>query len=62
MVDSLIIMLTNFPDIGRRSLKFKTVRQSRIDKYRKMYYRKEGNKLIIIYFHDDRLKSKLNPF
>lgn len=55
-------MLTNFPDIGRRSLKFKTVRQSRIDKYRKMYYRKEGNKLIIIYFHDDRLKSKLNPF
>jgi len=54
-VDALINILQAFPDIGRRSEKYKTVRQCRVDKYRKMFYRKEGSSLIIIIFQDDRM-------
>jgi plasmid stabilization system protein ParE len=61
-VDSLISMLQTFPDIGRRSKKFKPVRQCRIDKYRKMYYSKTKFTLIIIYFHDDRKNPSTNSY
>ena len=61
-VDDLIEKLNKYPEIGRRTKKKKTVRQYRVDKYRKMYYRKYGNKLIIVYFFDDRWNPKANPF
>jgi len=59
---SLIEKLKNYPEIGRRSKKKKTVRQYRIDKYRKLYYRKYGKKLIIVYLFDDRWNPKTNPY
>ena len=61
-VDELIEKLNKYPEIGRRSKTKKTVRQYRVDKYRKMYYRKYGKKLIIVYFFDDRWNPKINPF
>jgi len=61
-VDSLISMLQTFPDIGRRLKKIKSVRQCRIDKYRKMYYSKTKSTLIIIYFHDDRKNPSTNSY
>lgn len=54
-VDSLISMLITFPDIGRRSEKFITVRQCRIDKYRKLYYRRENKTLFLLMIQDDRI-------
>ena len=61
-VEDLIERINRFPEMGRRTKKKKTVRQYRIDKYRKMYYRKYGKKLIIVYFFDDRWNPKTNPF
>ena len=61
-VDDLIEKLNKYPEIGRRTKRKKTVRQYRVDKYRKMYYRKYGKKLIIVYFFDDRWNPKTNPF
>lgn len=43
-VDDLIEKLNKYPEIGRRTKRKKTVRQYRVDKYRKMYYRKYGKK------------------
>lgn len=61
-VYSLIDKLKKYPEIGRRSIRRKTVRQYRIDKYRKLYYRKYGKKLIIVYVFDDRWNPMTNPF
>lgn len=61
-VDDLIEKLNKYPEIGRRTKKKKTVRQYRIDKYRKLYYRKHGKKLIIVYFFDDRWNPTTNPY
>ncbi len=61
-VDELIEKLNKYPEIGRRTKKKKTVRQYKIDKYRKLYYRKYGKKLIIVYIFDDRQDPKNNPF
>lgn len=61
-VYSLIDKLKKYPEIGRRSRRRKTVRQYRIDKYRKLYYRKYGKKLIIVYVFDDRWNPMTNPF
>lgn len=58
-VDHLIELLKRFPEIGRRSEKYKPVRQCKIDKYRNIYYRTDGDVLIIVYFHDTIMKDDM---
>ena len=60
-VDNLIEKLLRYPEIGRKS-KRKTVRQHRIDKYNKLYYRKNGSRLTIVFIFDDRQDPNSNPY
>ena len=61
-VFALIEKLRRYPEIGRRTKIKKTVRQYKVDKSRKLYYRKYGRKLIIVHFFDERRNPKLNPY
>ena len=61
-VDDLIEKLNKHPEIGRRTKNKKTVRQYRIDKYNKVYYRKYGKKLLIVYIFDERQNPDSNPY
>lgn len=61
-VDELISKLNKYPEIGRRTKNKKTVRQYKIDKHRKLYYRKAGKKLVIVFLFDERFNPKDNPF
>lgn len=57
-----IEMLSRYPEVGRKSKKKKTVRMFPIDKYRNLYYRIEGRKLIIVYLFDARQYPDQNPY
>ncbi len=61
-LDDLIEKLFKHPEIGRKTKKWKTVRQYRIDKYKKLYYRIHGQKLIVVFLSDDRQNPKFNPY
>ncbi len=61
-VDGLIEKLTKYPEIGRRTKNKKTIRQYRIDKYKKLYYRQQGKSLVIVYIFDDCQNPASNPF
>ena len=61
-LNKLIEKINNYPEIGRRSKTKKTVRQYKIDKFRNLYYRKYGKKLIIVYIFDSRQNPKSNPY
>jgi len=61
-VDNLIEKLIKHPDIGRKATKTKTIRHYKIDKYRRMYYRKHGKKLTIVFIFDDRRNPDNNPY
>jgi len=61
-VDDLIEQLYKYPEIGRKATKFKTIRQYKIDKYRRMYYRKQGRKLTVVFIFDERRNPDLNPY
>lgn len=58
----LIEKVNRYPEIGRRTKNRKTTRQYKIDKHRKLYYRKYGNKLLIVYIFDDRRNPSSNPY
>lgn len=60
--DDLIEKINRYPEIGRRTKSKTTIRQYRIDKYRKLYYRKYGRKLIIVLVFDERRNPRNNPF
>jgi len=61
-LDDLIEKLFKHPEIGRKTKKWKTVRQYQIDKYKRMYYRIHGRKLIIVFLFDERQNPKSNPY
>lgn len=61
-VDDLIHKLCKYPEIGRKTKKYKTVRQYKIDNFKRLYYRFSGKKLIIVYFFDDRQNPEINPY
>ena len=61
-LDDLIEKLNKHPEIGRRTRNKKTVRQYRIDKNRKLYYRKYGKKLLIVFIFDERQNPNSNPY
>ena len=61
-IDDLIEKLNKHPEIGRRTKAKKTVRQYKIDKYNKLYYRKYGKKLLIVYIFDERQNPGSNPY
>jgi plasmid stabilization system protein ParE len=55
-------LLKKQPFIGRPSPKAKTIREIRIDKHRKMYYRVKGTVIHISTFFDTRQNPKKSPF
>lgn len=55
-------ILRKYPEMGRKSKKRKTVRQIKVDKYRKMFYRLHGRKLYVCYFFDTRQDPDKNPY
>ncbi len=61
-LDDLIEKLNKYPEIGRRTKNKKTVRQYRIDKFKKIYYKKSGRKLVIVFIFDERQNPKSNPY
>lgn len=61
-IDDLIEKLNKHPEIGNRTKRKKTVRQYKIDKYNKLYYRKYGKKLLIVYIFDQRQNPDSNPY
>ena len=61
-IDDLIEKLNKYPEIGRRTKTKRTVRQYRIDKNRKLYYRRHGRQFIIVFIFDDRQNPNFNPY
>lgn len=61
-IDDLIEKLFKHPDIGRKVTKTKTIRHYRIDKHKRMYYRKHGKKLTIVFIFDDRRNPDDTPY
>ncbi len=61
-LDNLIEKLNKHPEIGRRTKNKKTVKQYKIDDYNKLYYRKYGRKLLIIYIFGERQNPHSNPY
>jgi len=61
-IDNLIEKLNKYPEIGRRTKNKKTVRQYRIDKFKKIYYKKSGRKLVIVFIFDERQNPESNPY
>ena len=49
-----IALISKYPEYGRLSKNKKTIRELRIDKNSKMYYRNHGNTIFIVYFFDMR--------
>ncbi|HRD80314.1 MAG: type II toxin-antitoxin system RelE/ParE family toxin [Saprospiraceae bacterium] len=54
--------LRHYPEAGRPSRSKKTVRGINVDKYRKLYYRLHGRRLIIVYLFDSRRNPDYNPY
>ena len=61
-VAALIEKINKYPEIGRQSKTKRTIRQFRIDKNKRLYYRIHGNKLVIVFIFDDRQKPSTNPY
>ena len=61
-VFSKIDRLKEYPNIGRQSKKFKTVRLINIDAKRQMAYRVKGKTMYISNFWDMRQDPKNRPF
>ena len=55
-------ILKRYPEIGRKSRKRKTIRMVRVDKYRQLFYRIKGKKLIVVFFFDGRQHPDKNPY
>ena len=62
LVYDKIDMLKKYPEMGRPAAKTKTVRFVKIDKYRRIYYRKNGTTLHIVWFFDTRQDPTKNPY
>jgi plasmid stabilization system protein ParE len=54
-------ILSRYPEIGRKSKKNKNIQFHKIDKNRDLYYRVDGEKLIIVYIFDTRQNPEKNP-
>ena len=61
-IDKKFDILSKQPLIGRHSEKYKNVRCVLITPHNKMYYRIEGNKVIIINLFDTRSDPEKNPY
>ena len=62
LVYDKIDILKKYPEMGRPATKTKTVRFVKVDKNRRMYYRKNGNTLHIVWFFDTRQDPAKNPY
>lgn len=55
-------LLKKYPEAGRPSKKKKTARFVLIGKHHRMFYRKQGQKIIISYFFDTRQHPSKSSF
>ena len=62
LVYDKIDVLKKYPEMGRRAAKTKTVRFVKVDKNRRMYYRKNGTTLHIVWFFDTRQDPAKNLY
>ena len=62
LVYDKIDVLKKYPEMGRRAPNTKTIRFIKIDKNRRMYYRKHGTTLYIVWFFDTRQDPSKNPY
>jgi plasmid stabilization system protein ParE len=62
LVYAKIDKIKKYPEIGRLAPKAKTIRFINIDKKRRMYYRKQGSILYIVWFFDTRQNPDKNPY
>lgn len=54
--------LSRFPDKGMRSKIFPEVRHLKVSKYNRLYYKIEGNDVLVLYLFDMRQDPKKDPF
>ncbi len=62
LVYAKIDKIKKYPEIGRLAPKTKNIRFINIDKKRRMYYRKQGSILHIVWFFDTRQNPDKNPY
>jgi plasmid stabilization system protein ParE len=62
LVYDKIDFLVKYPEVGRKSPKFKTVQFIRLGKYNNLYYRVNGTTLFILDFWDNRQDPKRKPY
>lgn len=61
-IDELLDKLNRYPEIGRKSASFKTVRQFKLTKNINLYYRKKGKRIIVVYLFDNRMLPDKNLY
>jgi plasmid stabilization system protein ParE len=54
--------LAKYPEIGRPSKRFKTIRYVRLGKHHRMYYRVKGGTLFVIALFDTRQDPGKDPY
>ena len=57
-----IDILKKYPDMGRPAPKTKTIRFIKVDKNRRMYFRRNGTTLHIVWFFDTRQDPSKNIY
>jgi plasmid stabilization system protein ParE len=62
LVYAKIDKLMKYPEIGRIAPKTKSIRLINVDKKQRMYYRKHGSILYIVWFFDTRQDPDKNPY
>ena len=61
-LDKKFITLQQQPFIGQPSLYIQNIRSIHAGKHNRVYYRIEGNKIIIVNMYDTRINPKNNKF
>jgi plasmid stabilization system protein ParE len=61
-LDKKFITLQQQPFIGQPSILIQNIRSIHAGKHNRLYYRIEGNKIIIVNMYDTRINPKKNQF
>ena len=61
-IDDLLDKLSKYPEIGRQSKTFKTVRHFKLNRNINLYYRKHGKSITVVYLFDSRMNPKSNIY
>lgn len=58
----IALKVSKNPEIGKPSIKRKTIRSYRIDDHRRLYYSSKGKKLFVVAIIDGRQNPSKNPY